>query len=198
MCPLQPAVSFGSSLRVHWAESQVGGSRVSREIPQYPRPIECQGWGSFGSVFASWGSDPSPLPSEPLHSKLFSSLKSQVQFRPVAFFPVQKINGKTGSKCQVSSKAPRRNTPKPPGKSKTPSFLGNANDLLSRYLDMFFLRKKKKKENEKKNMKNKKTSLLSMGVLGQEQVCMHRCVSVCLCAYLPVYALMNVHTCAWL
>lgn len=41
-------------------------------------------------------------------------------------------------------------------------------------------------------MKNKKTSLLSMGVLGQEQECVHRCVSVFLCAYLPVYAFMNV------
>lgn len=54
-------------------------------------------------------------------------------------------------------------------------------------------------------MKNKKTSLLSMGVLGQEQECVHRCVSVFLCAWLcanecihesvyePVCAFMNVH-----
>ena len=42
-----------------------------------------------------------------------------------------------------AQKKKKRKTPKPQGKRK-PSFLGNANDLLSRYLDKFFLRKKKK------------------------------------------------------
>ena len=83
---------------------------------------------------------PPPSPFTP-----FSSLKSQVRFRETAFSCPYVKRKRKERKLPTTSKAQKkkRKTPKPQGKRK-PSFLGNANDLLSRYLDKFFLRKKKK------------------------------------------------------
>lgn len=66
---------------------------------------------------------------------------------------------------------------------KKPSFLGNANNLLSKYLDKSFLRKKKKKnrKNEKKR-KNFSCMWVRVGVLRfwlAVCACVRACVQVC-------------------
>lgn len=116
---------------------------------------------------------PPPSPFTP-----FSSLKSQVQFRETAFSCPYVKRKRKERKLPTTSKAQKkkRKTPKPQGKGK-PSFLGNANDLLSRYLDKFFLRKKKKMKKQHTKIEN---AFLECGCgracdSGQQPVCVYVC-----------------------
>lgn len=128
----------------------------------------------------------SPSPPEPSSPFIpFSSLKSQVQFTRTAFScPKQKGKGKEERNFRplVRLQEEKEQHQNHKGKEK-PSFLGNAHDLLSRYLDKSFLRKKKKKMKNNTHKKIENSFLECGRVWARSWFCpgVSVCACVCVC-----------------